>query len=92
MLVSVNKPCHVPHASPYNFYGKMFWYVQEMSHILVTRFQGTNLKRLAVELLRVCPNSALEIRKRKRKRMTIENHFALHANVITDICSVIYKR
>ena len=63
-----------------------------MSHILVTRFQGTNLKRLAVELLRVCPNSALEIRKRKRKRMAIEKHFALHPNVITDIYSVIYKR
>ena len=88
MLVTVNELCHVPHASPYNFYGKMFWYIQEMSHILVIRFQGTNLKRLAVELLRVCPNSALEI----RKRMTIEKHFALHANVITDICSVIYKR
>ena len=89
MLVTVNKTCHVPHASQITTWRKILTevfvgvskeWVRSWSHASVM----TNVKKLAKKLLSVRPKTALGIRKRK-KRMAITKRFAPYANTITKI-------
>ena len=84
-LVTVNKLCHVPHASRITtwetVFTKIFFavskeWVRSWSHAS----KVTNLKTLAKKLLAVPPKIALGIRKRERTRIAIPKRFALHAN------------
>ena len=85
LLVTVNKPCHVPHALRVTTWGTIFTetpfgvskeWVISWSHVSVV----TNLDTFPKKFLAVRPKTAIGIRKRK-KIMEITKRFALHANV-----------
>ena len=72
MLVTVHKPCHVPHASRITTSGKIFTerpfsvsdeWVRSWSHAFLITFDKTLCKKLLV----VFPGKVMRRKKRKKK-------------------------
>ena len=90
MLVTVHKPCHVPHTSWIKAWGKIFierlfsvsqWWVRSWSHAFLITYDKT----LTKNLLAVRPDKVTRRKKRKNKkaRMAIAKPFTLNANART---------
>ena len=87
MLVTVNKPCHVPHLSWIITWGtnyrKIFLgvskeWTRSWSYVSLI----TNFKKLPKKLLTVRPENWMRRKKRKKSIMAIAKLFALKANAV----------
>ena len=85
MLVTLHKPCHVPHASRITTIGTIFMerfltlsreWVRSWSHTLLK----TSHKTFTKKLLAVLPEKVTRRKKEKKTRMAIAKLFVLNAN------------
>ena len=94
MLVTMHRPCHVPHVSRITAWRTIFkkYFLvcprneSDLSHVFMIAYH----KMLTKELLAVHPEKVTERKKRKKTRKTIGKLFALNANA--KITSKIYVK